>query len=120
MSSQTELSNMLVSELKTMAKSLGITDYDALRKQDLIARIMQVKADAAPAAPAGKSKPEFEELVSGPDPDEDIVHDDDDSDDVGGDDEDDDDSDDEAAEAPVENFTETGKAPEVIAPAVAA
>ncbi len=45
MSSQTELSNMLVSELKALAKNLGVEDYDALRKQDLIAKIVEIQGD---------------------------------------------------------------------------
>ena len=76
MSSQTELSNMLVSDLKALAKSLGIADYDALRKQDLISKIMEVKGEDT-SAPSGKtSKPAFEELATGPDPDEDLRVDD--------------------------------------------
>ena len=72
MSSQTELSNMLVSDLKALAKSLGIPDYDALRKQDLIARIHEVRGEDA--STSGKpTKPDFEELVAGPDPDEDLL-----------------------------------------------
>lgn len=62
MSSQTELSNMLVSELKTLAKSLGISDYDALRKQDLISKIREVKGETP--KPATEDKPAFEELVA--------------------------------------------------------
>jgi len=73
MSSQTELSNMLVSDLKALAKSLGIEDYDALRKQDLITKIIAAKGDDASAPAVGSTeKPVFEELAPGPDPDEDL------------------------------------------------
>lgn len=64
MSSQTELSNMLVSELKTLAKSLGIPDYDALRKQDLIAKIREAQGEAPAPAKEKPAKPAFEELVT--------------------------------------------------------
>lgn len=70
MSSQNELSNMLVSDLKSLAKSLGISDYDTLRKQDLIARISEVRGEKSDHSPL--PKPEFEELAFGPDPDEDL------------------------------------------------
>jgi transcription termination factor Rho len=70
MSSQTELSNMLVSELKALAKSLGIPDYDALRKQDLIAKIRETRGEAPAPVKEKPAKPAFEELVTGPDPDE--------------------------------------------------
>lgn len=73
MSSQTELSNMLVSELKTLAKTLGIKNYDDLRKQDLITKINELRGgDAAGKSPAADEKPAFEELVTGPDPEEDV------------------------------------------------
>ena len=70
MSSPTELSNMLVSELKTLAKSLGIPDYDALRKQDLIAKIRETQGETPAPVKEKAAKPAFEELVTGPDPDE--------------------------------------------------
>ncbi len=76
MSSQTELSNMLVSDLKAMAKSLGIEDYDALRKQDLIAKILEVKGGDSTPVSGKTNKPAFEELALGPDPDEDLRVDD--------------------------------------------
>lgn len=107
MSSQTELSNMLVSELKALAKSLGIADYDALRKQDLIAKIRETQGEAPAPAKEKAAKPAFDELVTGPDPDDLRVDDEpviapveaaeadndgDDDDDDEGDDEGDDDS----------------------------
>lgn len=64
MSSQTELSNMLVSELKALAKSLGIPDYDALRKQDLISKIRETQGESTVPAKEKSSKPVFEELVT--------------------------------------------------------
>ncbi len=70
MSSQTELSNMLVSELKALAKSLGIADYDALRKQDLIAKIRETQGEAPAPVKEKAAKPAFDELVTGPDPDD--------------------------------------------------
>jgi transcription termination factor Rho len=64
MSSQTELSNMLVSELKALAKSLNIPDYDALRKQDLIAKIRETRGEAPAPVKEKPAKPVFEELVT--------------------------------------------------------
>ncbi|MGE0636118.1 MAG: transcription termination factor Rho [Bacteroidia bacterium] len=64
MSSQNELSNMLVSELKALAKTLGIPDYDALRKQDLIAKIRETRGEAPAPVKEKPAKPAFEELVT--------------------------------------------------------
>jgi transcription termination factor Rho len=112
MSSQTELSNMLVSELKTLAKSLGIADYDALRKQDLIAKIREAQGEAPAPAKDKPAKPAFEELVTDDyvepvidEPVAPVVEETTDADDTDDDDDDaDDDGDDNAdsAEAPVE------------------
>lgn len=122
MSSQTELSNMLVSELKALAKSLGIPDYDALRKQDLIAKIRETQGEAPAPAKEKPSKPAFEELVTDDyvepvidEPVAPIVEEITGADDAD-DDDDDDDSDDDG-----EDDTETAETPtEVAAPAATA
>lgn len=123
MSSQTELSNMLVSELKALAKSLGIPDYDALRKQDLIAKIRETRGEAPAPVKEKATKPAFEELVTGPDPDELRVDDEpvippveaSDADNDGDDDEDDDDGDEDDS-----TEVSTPETPEQTAPPVAA
>lgn len=55
---------MLVSELKALAKTLGIPDYDALRKQDLIAKIRETRGEAPAPVKEKPAKPAFEELVT--------------------------------------------------------
>ena len=42
-----KLNDKLVSELREIAQNLGVEDTDTLRKQDLIARILE-RADAPP------------------------------------------------------------------------
>ncbi|MCG3164976.1 MAG: Transcription termination factor Rho [Bacteroidia bacterium] len=110
---------MLVSELKTLAKSLGIPDYDALRKQDLIAKIREAQGEAPAPAKEKPAKPAFEELVTddyvepvidepvAPVAEETTAADDDDADDEGEDDAED-------AEAVAE------AAPAEVAPVIAA
>ncbi len=52
----TELNDKLVSELREIAKGLGIAQADELRKQDLITHISNSQTTTAPA-PAEKAKP---------------------------------------------------------------
>ncbi|RYE20136.1 MAG: hypothetical protein EOP42_27915, partial [Sphingobacteriaceae bacterium] len=60
----TELNDKLVSELREIAKGLGIAQAEELRKQDLIAQISNSQTPAA--APAEKAKPGRKPRVAQP------------------------------------------------------
>lgn len=64
MYSNSDLNDKLVSELRELAKSLGVSEFDTLRKPDLISRIEEqqnliesarkAQLDTAEPAPCGK------------------------------------------------------------------
>jgi|688.fasta_scaffold111041_3 transcription termination factor Rho len=128
MHDKTTLESMKLPELKEIAKKLGIKKSDTLKKQDLIARILEAQGSGATKASERLDTDEMAAMATAdeapePEPDpEPVDTDDDDDDDEDDDDDDEEEDDDDEEEEDEQASSDRRNTPELQreAPAVAA